>query len=366
MLDIRKPILLLDEAKTRRNINRMTEKAAVNNVRFRPHFKTHQSSVIGEWFREVGVTAITVSSVSMAEYFAEAGWDDLTIAFPVNLRELEAINTLAGRVSLGLLVDSPVVIHSLAAGLTHPVKVWLAVDTGLGREGLAYDTPEQFEVLLQAAAGSPFVEVRGLLTHFGQTYSAQGKGAVTRVYQDSLAKLTILRRELQTRLGVWLEISIGDTPSCTLVDDLSEVDEIRPGNFVFYDIHQLHIGACTQADIATAAACPVVSVYPERQTILIYGGAVHLSKDFMPGPENARIYGKVSLLEEGGWGEILPDTTLYSISQEHGLVSTTPQICAMVEPGDVLVIHPAHICLAVSALHRYLTLENESFSSFVE
>ncbi len=99
-LKINRPTLLVDEALCRRNIARMAEKARIAGVRFRPHFKTHQSAAIGEWFREAGVTAITVSSVSMARYFSGAGWSDITIAFPVNLREMEEINRLAGEIHL--------------------------------------------------------------------------------------------------------------------------------------------------------------------------------------------------------------------------------------------------------------------------
>jgi D-serine deaminase-like pyridoxal phosphate-dependent protein len=84
--DISVPTLLLDEGRARRNIFRMADKAASNQVRFRPHFKTHQSAAVGEWFRDVGVTAITVSSVEMARYFAAHGWNDITFAFPVNVR----------------------------------------------------------------------------------------------------------------------------------------------------------------------------------------------------------------------------------------------------------------------------------------
>ena len=69
----------------------MCDKAAANQLIFRPHFKTHQSVKTGEWFREAGVTAITVSSVSMAQKFADAGWDDITIAFPLNIREAEKV-----------------------------------------------------------------------------------------------------------------------------------------------------------------------------------------------------------------------------------------------------------------------------------
>ena len=47
----------------------MARKAKDNGLIFRPHFKTHQSIEIGEWFRESGVNKITVSSLTMANYF---------------------------------------------------------------------------------------------------------------------------------------------------------------------------------------------------------------------------------------------------------------------------------------------------------
>ncbi len=45
--EIERPTLLLNEATARRNIQHMSGKAAESSVRFRPHFKTHQSASIG-------------------------------------------------------------------------------------------------------------------------------------------------------------------------------------------------------------------------------------------------------------------------------------------------------------------------------
>ena len=77
-----RPTLLIDKAKCKANIKRMALKARQNDIEFRPHLKTHQSLEIGDWFRQEGVTKITVSSVAMAKYFAQDGWKDITIAFP--------------------------------------------------------------------------------------------------------------------------------------------------------------------------------------------------------------------------------------------------------------------------------------------
>ncbi|MFN8417960.1 MAG: hypothetical protein U0528_01745 [Anaerolineae bacterium] len=84
----------------------MAAKARANGVRFRPHFKTHQSADVGAWFRDEGVSAITASSLRMASYFADHGWSDITVGVPVNIREIDLINALAARIELGVLVDS--------------------------------------------------------------------------------------------------------------------------------------------------------------------------------------------------------------------------------------------------------------------
>jgi len=71
-MEIKVPTLIIDKQKVNRNITRMLGKAESANVIFRPHFKTHQSTEIGELFKQKGVKRITVSSVSMALYFCKS------------------------------------------------------------------------------------------------------------------------------------------------------------------------------------------------------------------------------------------------------------------------------------------------------
>jgi len=105
-MKITRPTLLLDKKKCRKNIQEMALKAEKHNLKFRPHFKTHQSAEIGEWFKDFGVNSISVSSVEMAEYFLKNGWNDITIAFPFNQLEINEINILAQRIKLNILLVS--------------------------------------------------------------------------------------------------------------------------------------------------------------------------------------------------------------------------------------------------------------------
>ena len=132
---ISKPTLLLDEQKCKANIAFMAERAKQFNVESRPHFKTHQSLEIGRWFKEAGVTKITASSLDMANYFAAAGWKDITLAVPVNPAQIPAIVSLAQKIKLNLLVDSPSVVEKLVDALPANTLVWIKVDCGYGRVG---------------------------------------------------------------------------------------------------------------------------------------------------------------------------------------------------------------------------------------
>lgn len=357
-MHIQKPTIILNPEIVRRNIARMAAKAKHSGVAFRPHFKTHQSAEIGAWFKDAGVTAITVSSVSMARYFAAAGWRDITIAFPVNWLEINAINALAAQIDLHLVLESTETARFLQENLQHPVKIWLKIDSGYGRTGIVWEHTAQLIQVAQAVQAADKLILRGLLTHSGQTYRVQNNPAeIQAMYAEVLARMQHVKYLLAENNLPDLKISIGDTPSCSVVADFGGVDEIRPGNFVFYDMTQVRIGACTIDDVGVAVACPVVAKHPERNVIIIYGGAVHLSKDYDVLPDGTPYFGRVALPTEHGWSAPLPDTYVKSLSQEHGILHTTPEILARINIGDVVTILPIHSCLTVDMLKRYQTPE---------
>ncbi len=362
-LFIQKPTLVLDPTKVQRNIDRMVSKAQNSGVIFRPHFKTHQSTQIGEWFCERGVTRITVSSVDMATYFADNGWTDITIAFPVNILEIEAIKALAKRITLGLLVESTETLQFLAQHLQLPVNIWLKADIGYHRTGILWTAPERFVSLAQSIKQIPHFTLQGILNHAGHTYAARSQAEVERLYQEMVSRMQSIRMALVTAGFTDTQLSIGDTPSCSLVDDLSAVDEIRPGNFVFYDVTQLEIGACRAEDIGLVVACPIVAKHPERNQLVLYGGAVHHSKEFIE-VGGTKIFGYVTRLIENGWEARLDGAYVAGLSQEHGLVTMPSHTLTQFKVGDVLAILPVHSCLTVNLLRmNYLTTQGEWYAA---
>jgi D-serine deaminase-like pyridoxal phosphate-dependent protein len=274
--DVQSPTLVVLPEVAKTNINRMVDKAARHKVLLRPHFKTHQSADIAKWFEAAGVRAATVSSLTMAHYFFEAGWHDLTIAFPCNPRELLGIFSLERQMTLGVIVENLEVVNLLGTG-NCPLKVWIKTDTGYGRTGVLWHDAKSLESIASRVTAFPALDFQGLLAHAGHAYGARTRADINAVHQQTLSRLQTAKAALE-RAGFTTRLSLGDTPCCSVAEDFSEVDELRPGNFVFYDLQQLANNVCQEQDLALALACPVVAKHSERELVVVYGGAVHFSK----------------------------------------------------------------------------------------
>jgi D-serine deaminase-like pyridoxal phosphate-dependent protein len=357
---ITQPTLLLDAKRCQENIERMAEHAKRCGVRFRPHVKTIQSARIGEWFRPQGVTGITVSSVEMAQYFAAHGWKDILIAFPANIRQIDDLNQLAACLHLELLAESLETAGFLAKSLASGIDLWIKVDVGARRTGIPIEEHAALRELAQGILQYKNLHLRGLLTHAGHTYQARGADKVREIYRNCMEKM-IAAREMLVSAGLPKpELSWGDTPSCSLVEDLSAVNEIRPGNFALYDVTQSAISSCSVDNIAAAVACPVVARHPERSQVVVYGGAIHLSKEYLE-EEGIRHYGRVSLPSADGWSQPIAGAYVTALSQEHGVVALPREMVNSVKVGDLLIVLPVHACLAVGQFPQCLSLDGKTY-----
>ncbi len=348
-MKLNKPTLLLDKQKCLANIRRMKDKADRHHLIFRPHFKTHQSAGVGEWFRDLGVDKITVSSVSMAQYFANHGWHDITIAFPLNPAEIEEIDHLASEIRLNVLIENNDGVAILSNNLKNSVGVFIKIDTGYHRTGIEVDNHQIILKLIRQIGKSPILKFQGFIVHNGHTYHASGTEEILAIHVRSLQKLSVLKQFMQQN-HVEVIYSIGDTPAMSQAENFEGIDEIRPGNFVFYDVMQQHLGSSDYSDIAVVLVCPVVAKHHSRHEIVIYGGAVHLSKDYILDKIGNKIFGKVVEIFESGWGSPFEDTFVKSLSQEHGIIKASQAFFDKIKIGDFIGILPIHSCLTVDAM----------------
>ena len=353
-MKFKKPTLLIDEVKARRNIDRIVKKAVKSDTSVWPHFKTHQSLQIGEWFKDSDISGITVSSVSMAEYFANAQWPKIYIAFPVNINEIDEISELAERVSLTLLVNDPAHVNELIKRVTKPVNLKIEIETGSRRSGIASNETELIRTIIDQITVSQHV-FGGFYSHFGHTYGATNRNEVRDIFDQSFAQLKSLE---QYFISDNPAISLGDTPSASVLDTYNDISSMHAGNYVFYDLTQAQIGVCEEEEIAIVLAAPVVSKNRERLELVVYGGGIHLSKDQLKSREFGNIiYGKIVTIGPEGWSASLENCYVRSISQEHGVIKVTSEVFDQFAIGDSLGILPVHSCMTADCMGEYYSLQ---------
>lgn len=357
-MDLKSPTLLLNEKQCRSNIQKISNAARAGGTRLVPHFKTHQSAAIGRWFNDYDINAITVSSVKMARYFADHGWENITIAFPCNRRESKAIDELALEVDLGIVINDPDTAKYLDQNLHEVAGVITEVDTGYHRTGIPYNQPERFDRLIDIFDRSQHLEFEGFYAHPGHSYGCRSTAEIRGVYKDTANKLAAVRDRYSSRPNM-PAIALGDTPTASVVGDFSAVDAIRPGNFVFYDLMQAAIGSCSVQEIAVALACPVVEKSASRRELVVHGGAVHLSKDHLVVGKGEKLYGRPVTLREDGWSAPWENAYVSKLSQEHGTIRCTEEAFDSVQVGSLIGILPVHSCLTANLMKSYRTLDGQ-------
>lgn len=349
---IQVPTLLINRAQASHNIQRMAQKAHRAGAILRPHFKTHQSLEVGNLFKPYGIDRIAVSSVSMAEYFAHGGWTDIMIAFPVNLREMDRINKLASNINLGILVSSPGVMPQLVQQVRQRVRLYIEIDVGAHRTGFHPADLFHIREALQQAAQNPNLVFAGLISHAGHTYQASGVDEVAQLHLRAMEQLHQVKTELLPDYPQII-VSWGDTPSCVVAENFFGAEELRPGNFVYYDLMQWRLNVCNIQEIAVAVAAPVVALHPERNEMVVYAGAVHLSKEFSLCTRNIPHYGMMVVMNpDGSWEIPVAPCFVRRITQEHGVIQLPENLMNAFSVGDLVGILPVHSCLTADLLRN--------------
>lgn len=348
--DIRTPAAIVHLDRVESNVGRMAQRARGLGVRLRPHVKTHKCVEAGRLQTEGQFGGITVSTYAEALGFARAGFRDITWAVPIASSRFEQAADLACEVErLTLLVDHPWTVDALSEyGLSRGMRfdVMLKVDCGNHRVGVDPAAPDSMKLAKRAAA-SAGLRFRGVLAHAGHAYGCKDMAEVRAVARQERDTTVAFADRLRSE-GVEVEtVSVGSTPTMVAVDSLAGVTEIRPGNYVFFDVFQWALGSCELTDMALSVVSTVVGLYPDRDTFVIDAGALALSKD--PGATQIDTDSGFGRVEVGG------GLRVRSLTQEHGVVwglSRAPEV----RVGTRVLVYPNHSCLT-AAMHGEFHVE---------
>ncbi len=352
------PQLILDKQKCIGNIEKMVKKAHENQLSFRPYCKTHQSAEVSNWYRDFGVSKITVSTFPMATYFAQTGWNDILVAFTFDPGQVRTLNALPERVRISILIDNPDILPHLRK-IERQVSFYIDIDTGYGRTGVKSDATQTVDSLIKQSQRIKNLSFAGFYCHAGHSYKTADPVKRKELHLKALSDLKKLKEQFITYAPKAL---YGDTPNCSIQNDFTGIDEITPGNFVFYDLMQLTLGACQMEEIAVAMACPVVGKYPEVRRLVIHGGAVHLSKEIIH-MEGKPVFGLMVNGIPKGWEPSDRLQYISGMSQEHGILEECGDWMKDVNIGDILHFLPVHSCLTANLMRNYITTEGQHIAT---
>lgn len=346
------PALVLDVARFDRNVARLKAHLAHLGVGFRPHVKTAKSIDVARRLFAGDLGPITVSTIAEAEYFAAAGATDVVYAVGLAPEKIARIRALVAQgVDIAVLIDTVEQAQALATtardGGAMPA-VLIEIDCDGHRGGLSPDSATIIEIADILRAGA--VEVRGVLTHAGESYACREGVGLVEAAEGERAAAVAAALALRRHGHAAPVVSVGSTPTAHFARDLDGVTEVRAGVFMFFDLVMHGIGVCAVDDIAVSVLATVIGHKLEKGWILIDAGWMALSRD--RGTQRHPVdqgYGLVCDVDGVPW----PDLIVDDASQEHGIIKVRPGSAAALPDlpvGARVRILPNHAC-ATAAQH---------------
>ena len=342
------PRIVIDRRILQANIVRMANRAASAGVALRPHTKTHKMPQVARMAAEAGAMGLQVAKLGEAEVMADAGFDDILVAYPiVGDAKLARLAALARRTRITVSLDSATAAEGISrAMVAHGTscRLLVEVDTGLHRIGVQ---PSEALALARTIDRLPAVELAGVLTHEGHIYTAAGDVAeMERMTQDACRVVLEIAARMRADGLAAPVVSVGSSGTARFGMAVPGITEVRPGTYVFNDLTQVQLGAACESDIAACVVATVVS-RPAADWAVIDAGTKTLSSDQRIVRTSERSFGRLA-----AW----PDTWIVRASEEHGVLGLAPD--SPLKIGDRVAILPNHICSAVNLHDEVLVAED--------
>ncbi len=329
--DVETPAAVVDGDRLERNLARWQDYCDAHGLQNRPHVKTHRCVEIARQQLSLGAVGITCQKLSEAETMADAGCDDILVAFNiVGASKLSRLRGLLQRVTLTVSVDDARLLPGLAeaaTGAPRELRVLVDCDTGLGRTGV--QDPEAAIDLAIAVGQHDGLRFAGFLT-----YPAP---EAARVFL-AVAADGVKNHGLEPAV-----VSAGGTESMWESSALRPtVTEYRAGVYAFNDRATVAAGAASLEDIALTVHATVVS-RPTPDRAILDAGSKALTSD---------------PAIDGGFGLVLeaPHSVIVKLSEEHAFVALAGG--NELELGQRVRVVPNHVCVVVNLFDELAITRN--------
>lgn len=336
------PAVLVDRLRLERNLRAMQRACDDHGVELRPHMKTHKMVEVARRQLAGGARGLTCAKLSEAEAMLPSGVREIFLAHSlVDPGKAPRLAALADRLGdLRVAVTSEAQFEALAAVATaadRPLGVMLAVDAGLGREGVRADDAA---VRLAGRIGRhPRLTLRGLYCHEGNLYAtdrAELRGQVERLIE----RLDRLRQALDPSLALWPGCSV--TARLMLELGAGRIQAVRPGAYPLGDLSLARTTGVMGWDEVALHVLATVVDKPEPGLALIDAGSKTFSSDRTP----QNVFGAAA---DGR------DLSVVRVNEEHGYVHGAD--VAALRVGERIAFVPAHVCTVINLTDEVVVTE---------
>ncbi len=374
--NIETPALIIDMDIVHANLKEYHDAVHSCGVDIRPHTKTHKIPELARLqIEQYGAKGIAVAKTSEAEVMADAGIDDIFVAYPIvgkgKIERLAVLNRKMDRllVSFDSLFAAKQ-FSEIAVQFGKPFKIIADVDVvDMGRAGFKLETAVD-EIM--EASRLPGIEIIGVYAYAYMTVKGRKTASSPREAGVSEGQQIVEVAEELRKRGLNIEIVAGgSSPTGRWVATVPGITEVHPGGYIFNDQLSRFFGI-TQKDCAASVLTTVTSKHDWRITTDC--GTKSLSCDIKES-------GNPGLPLDGGDGWIIdhPDLKVVSMSEEHTVIvkkdydieeakksgnypgpgGVHTGTVTELELGDKIRIIPNHVCPCVALYDYCYFVEND-------
>jgi len=353
MIEVETPGLVVDLDRTAANVARTAAAAHAAGLTYFPHAKSHRSIELGQLQLDNGADGLCLAKLGEAEDFADAlAREDrklaIVVAYPiVGTQKARRALALTDRVDLTVGTDSVAAAASVGevfAAAGRRCRLFLAIDTGLGREGVP---PADAAAVAVEIAAVPGVLLDGVYTHEGIVMGATDRDDL-RERSLHAAEVMVDAANAIRAAGVPItEVSVGCSGSVDHLVNFPGLTQVRPGINTFGDLGQVALGNTDLDGVSVRVHTTVVS-HAEPGRACIDAGTKSIGRDLVPAAAQADRYPGFGLLVNApGW-------QVAKLSEEHGTLRWVGEGEPTPLPvGTRLDLVPNHVCVVFGSLRRW-------------
>jgi D-serine deaminase-like pyridoxal phosphate-dependent protein len=305
-------------------------------------------------------------------------------------------------VNIAVLIDSKFgfeVVKTWVKSKGVALRLWLDIDGGYHRTGMNYEEDSDIDVLLAEISKEVKQEYKdlilldGLYYHGGNSYGSKTIEEIEKYSAQERDAVKGMQAKCEKHSMTFRTMAVGSTPTCSRPPAVLEpINEIHPGNYIFYDSWQALIGSCDWTSNASWVLAQIVSTYTTPDRAAFDAGALALSKDLgashvrdlkytasspssqssvqdtASGPMASHPIVSLAAPIEFGLIESHQDVLYISrITQEMGIievrksqVSSGAKAHQLLKPSDRIRISPNHSCLSAACFPSLFIVHGEN------